>query len=198
MTDKHGVQLTEVDYDPFATPELDRAVVTTAAQREVWLADRLGTEASLAYNESVTLRMDGPLDEAALAAAAADFLVIVVPYEKETHKIVNARIFAAMKPSAFVVNIARGGVLDEQDLLQAIGAFTAQDLHRLVHGLVVVVLARDGDLPHADFGLHRVLLVDDNHPSRGIRRFGHVHRRHLPGLPCARCAPGGAASGDRS
>ncbi|MFX7804487.1 condensation domain-containing protein, partial [Acinetobacter baumannii] len=61
--------LTEVDYDPFATPELDRAVVTTAAQREVWLADRLGTEASLAYNESVTLRMDGPLDEAALAAA---------------------------------------------------------------------------------------------------------------------------------
>ena len=58
--------------------------------------------------------------ELALAAAAADFLVIVVPYEKETHKIVNAKVFNAMKPTAFVCNIARGGVLDEQDLLVAL------------------------------------------------------------------------------
>ena len=54
------------------------------------------------------------------AVREADFLAIVVPYEKETHKIVNAKILAAMKPTAFVVNIARGGVLDEQDLLVAI------------------------------------------------------------------------------
>jgi D-2-hydroxyacid dehydrogenase (NADP+) len=54
------------------------------------------------------------------AVKDADFLAIVVPYEKETHKIVNAKIFAAMKPTAYVVNIARGGVLDEQDLLVAL------------------------------------------------------------------------------
>jgi len=54
------------------------------------------------------------------AVKDADFLAIVVPYESETHKIVNARIFAAMKPTAYVVNIARGGVLDEQDLLVAL------------------------------------------------------------------------------
>ena len=58
--------------------------------------------------------------ELASAAKDADFLVIVVPYEKETHKMVNAKVFAAMKPTAFVCNIARGGVLDEQDLLVAI------------------------------------------------------------------------------
>lgn len=58
--------------------------------------------------------------ELASAAGDADFLVIVVPYEKQTHKIVNARVFNAMKPTAFVCNIARGGVLDEQDLLAAI------------------------------------------------------------------------------
>ncbi|MFM9971764.1 MAG: D-2-hydroxyacid dehydrogenase [Burkholderiales bacterium] len=55
-----------------------------------------------------------------LVAKEADFLVVVVPYEKETHKIVNAAVFNAMKPTAFVCNIARGGVLDEQDLLKAI------------------------------------------------------------------------------
>ncbi len=58
--------------------------------------------------------------ELALVAAEADFLVIVVPYEKETHKIVNSAVFNVMKPTSFVCNIARGGVLDEQDLLVAI------------------------------------------------------------------------------
>ena len=58
--------------------------------------------------------------ELALVAAEADFLVIVVPYEKETHKIVNSAVFNVMKPTSFVCNIARGCVLDEQDLLVAI------------------------------------------------------------------------------
>lgn len=46
-----------------------RHVPTTEPQREIWLADRLGTEASLAYNESVTLHLRGTLDAAALQAA---------------------------------------------------------------------------------------------------------------------------------
>ena len=46
-----------------------RTVPTTEAQREVWLADRLGTEASLAYNESVSLHLRGALDVETLRAA---------------------------------------------------------------------------------------------------------------------------------
>ena len=46
-----------------------RRVPTTEPQREVWLADRLGTEASLAYNESVTLHLRGRLDAERLRAA---------------------------------------------------------------------------------------------------------------------------------
>ena len=46
-----------------------RLVPTTEAQREVWLADRLGTEASLAYNESVSLHLRGALDIDALREA---------------------------------------------------------------------------------------------------------------------------------
>ena len=48
---------TAVDYDPFAGGALARVVPTTEPQREVWLADRLGREASLAYNESISLRL---------------------------------------------------------------------------------------------------------------------------------------------
>lgn len=63
--------LTEVEYDPFASVELQRAVATTEAQREVWLADRLGREASLAYNESVRFVLRGALRREALQRALA-------------------------------------------------------------------------------------------------------------------------------
>ena len=64
-----GTRLTEVDYDPFASEELARAVPTTEAQRELWLADQLGREASLAYNESITIALDGALNTQALQDA---------------------------------------------------------------------------------------------------------------------------------
>ena len=63
---------TVVDYDPFAGRGVLRVVPTTESQREIWLADQLGREASLAYNESASLHFDGPLDEASLAAALQD------------------------------------------------------------------------------------------------------------------------------
>src|SRR3546814_6294609 len=57
---------TAVDYDPFADGALARVVPTTEPQREIWLADELGRDASLAFNESVTMRLKGRLDAAAL------------------------------------------------------------------------------------------------------------------------------------
>ena len=60
---------TAVDYDPFAGATLARVVPATAPQREVWLASMLEPEASLAYNESVSLRLHGELDAQALRAA---------------------------------------------------------------------------------------------------------------------------------
>jgi amino acid adenylation domain-containing protein len=44
-------------------------VPTTQSQREVWLGATLSTEASMAYNESVLLRLRGLLDRQALARA---------------------------------------------------------------------------------------------------------------------------------
>ena len=58
-----------------------------------------------------------PLDE---LLAAADHLVIVVPYTPDTHHLVGEAEIARMKPTATLVNIARGGVVDDAALAQAL------------------------------------------------------------------------------
>jgi D-2-hydroxyacid dehydrogenase (NADP+) len=61
-----------------------------------------------------------PRAELAQAAALADFLIVLVPLSPSTRHIVDANILAAMRPHAFLINIARGGVVDEQALLEAL------------------------------------------------------------------------------
>ena len=65
----HAAAAETLEFDPFAGGSIERTVPTTEAQREVWLADRLGREASLAFNESLQLRLRGALDSRALARA---------------------------------------------------------------------------------------------------------------------------------
>jgi len=57
------------EFDPFALGAVERVVATTESQREVWLADKLSPQASLAFNESNTLSLRGTLDVAALRGA---------------------------------------------------------------------------------------------------------------------------------
>jgi len=50
----------------------------------------------------------------------SDHLMIVVPYSPVTHHLVTAADLAQMKPTATLVNIARGGVVNDADLLLAL------------------------------------------------------------------------------
>lgn len=50
----------------------------------------------------------------------ADVLSIHVPYTSETHHMVNERLLGLMKPSAFLINTARGAVVDERALVEAL------------------------------------------------------------------------------
>jgi glyoxylate reductase len=52
----------------------------------------------------------------------ADHVVLVVPYSKEVHHLIGAAELALMKPSATLVNIARGGVVDDAALIAALQA----------------------------------------------------------------------------
>jgi phosphoglycerate dehydrogenase-like enzyme len=49
-----------------------------------------------------------------------DYLVVLAPLTDATRNIVDARVLTAMKPSAFLVNLARGGLVDEEALAAAL------------------------------------------------------------------------------
>jgi len=63
-----------------------------------------------------------PRSALAKVAARADFLMLLVPYSPETHHLIDRDVLAAMKPTAFLINLARGGVLDEAALIEHLRA----------------------------------------------------------------------------
>jgi phosphoglycerate dehydrogenase-like enzyme len=54
------------------------------------------------------------------AVGDIDHLVLLTPYSAETHHLIDAGVFDEMKPSAFLINIARGGIVDEPALIDAL------------------------------------------------------------------------------
>lgn len=51
---------------------------------------------------------------------AADHVILVVPYSAATHHLIGARELALMKSTATLTNIARGGLIDESALCEAL------------------------------------------------------------------------------
>lgn len=50
----------------------------------------------------------------------SDHLLLVLPYSPQSHHIIDAEALAKMKPTATLVNIARGGIVDEPALADAL------------------------------------------------------------------------------
>ncbi len=59
-------------------------------------------------------------DQLLAVAAEADFLVVLVPFSEDTRNTVDRQVLAAMKPSSYLINLARGGVVDEDALIEAL------------------------------------------------------------------------------
>lgn len=58
------------------------------------------------------------------AAAMADFLIVLVPLDATTRHMIGTEVFTAMKPSAFIINLARGDVIDEAAMIEALRSAT--------------------------------------------------------------------------
>ncbi|MBI2264542.1 MAG: phosphoglycerate dehydrogenase, partial [Armatimonadetes bacterium] len=66
--------------------------------------------------EELGIEMSG-LDD---LCAKADFITLHVPLTRETEKIIGPRQFTLMRPEARIVNCARGGIIDEDALHEAL------------------------------------------------------------------------------
>jgi len=76
------------------------------------------------YVPASTIRAAGcePVSDLDVALPRADFVTIHCPKTPETVGLIDARRLALMKPSAFLVNTARGGIVDEVALADALTA----------------------------------------------------------------------------
>jgi D-3-phosphoglycerate dehydrogenase len=56
------------------------------------------------------------------ALPRADFVTVHTPLQDDTRNLIGAREFALMKPTAYLINCARGGIVDERALLEAVNS----------------------------------------------------------------------------
>ncbi len=64
----------------------------------------------------------GTLDALPHLLAESDFVVMSLPDSPNTHHVINSAALAVMKPSAFLINVGRGGLVDKDALYQALHA----------------------------------------------------------------------------
>jgi D-3-phosphoglycerate dehydrogenase len=79
----------------------------------------------VAVDPHVTAKPDGiaelwPMDGLPELLRQSDFVLISCPYTDQTHNLIDRRALALMKPTAFLINIARGGIVDEAALTDAL------------------------------------------------------------------------------
>jgi phosphoglycerate dehydrogenase-like enzyme len=76
-------------------------------------------EESRSFGEVMLERVGGPEGLPQLLADS-DFVVLATPLTPETQNMIDAEALAVMKPGAWLINIARGGLVDERALLNAL------------------------------------------------------------------------------
>jgi lactate dehydrogenase-like 2-hydroxyacid dehydrogenase len=59
-------------------------------------------------------------DKTAALAAEVDYLVVAVPGGEDTHHLIDAEVLAALGQKGYLINIARGSVVDQPVLVQAL------------------------------------------------------------------------------
>lgn len=90
-------------------------------------------------------------DDLAAMAAACDVLMLSCAATPETEKLVNQDVLKALGPKGFLVNVARGAVVDEDDLLIALRNGT-------IAGAGLDVFADEPHVPEALFSMDNVVL----------------------------------------
>jgi lactate dehydrogenase-like 2-hydroxyacid dehydrogenase len=126
-------------------------------------------------------------------ARDSDFLVLITPGGAGTRHLVNAQVLQALGPKGILVNVARGSVVDEAALIEALEG-------GVIGGAALDVFEDEPRVPQRLMDLPQVVLVPHIGSATGQTRqamadlaFGNL-REHLAGrpvlTPVPECAPG--------
>ena len=94
--------------------------------------------------------------------ATSDIITVHVPYNKETHHLLNAESFSKMKNGAIVINTARGAIVDTGALLVAVnsGKVGAAGLDVLEEE---PLLREEHELLHKEYAAEELMNVLESH-----------------------------------
>ena len=73
-----------------------------------------------AVQDELHIEFFGTPEQLGEMAAQADYLSVHAPLTTKTRHMVNRQILAVMKPTAVIVNVARGEIIDEAALIQVL------------------------------------------------------------------------------
>jgi hydroxypyruvate reductase len=85
-------------------------------------------------------------------AAASDFLVVITPGGAATRKLIDASVLQALGPKGYLINVARGSVLDEAALIDALQ-------RKVIAGAALDVFENEPNVPEALRALDNVVLT---------------------------------------
>jgi len=88
-------------------------------------------------------------------AANSDYLVVAVPGGDDTKNMINAQVLKALGPKGIVINIARGSVIDQTALIQALK-------DKSIAGAGLDVFWDEPNIDPQFFKLHNVVLTPHN------------------------------------
>ncbi len=85
-------------------------------------------------------------------AAAVDFLIVITPGGTATRGLINAEVLAALGPEGYLINVARGSVVDQDALIAALESGA-------IAGAALDVYADEPNVPEALRTRHNVVLT---------------------------------------
>jgi len=84
-------------------------------------------------------------------AKNSDFLIVIIPSTPQTQKIVNKAVIEALGPTGIFINVARGAVVDEDALVEALKSGK-------LGGAGLDVFVNEPQVPEVLFGMDNVVL----------------------------------------
>lgn len=122
------------------------------------------------------------LPTAAALAAESDFLVVITPGGESTRKLINAPVLKALGANGYVINVARGSVMDQGALIEALE-------QGVIAGAALDVFENEPDVPERLRALPNVVLTPHVGSATGQTRramadlaFGNL-QAHFAGKP---------------